>query len=354
MKRFSLAILASLFCFMAVAQEMSVEEAMAKMKETSRAYLTSAFTQEDETGVDQFVDVEITGVHDFSDFSYGALLSAFKEYLTSRIPTTTLSSGKVVESLYPRTERIKIENARMIEYAEGNMKNIAAYAAIVDYSGITKFHEKKDLSRLFFFNSKGEVIGLKLASFARNEYKQNLAPCMFKKVIAELSELGDPLFPRWYYWVSEMAYGEKGSKKYEMQWCYALTKDNPGDSSIDKGRFCAYYYQTQIGFLQTIKSITVVSGTYEKDQAHFRLYYNDIDVESFHVPADKIASYSPGDYKSIDLNNLNSQAAEAARFKKALRDMDGNPNSYTFIDDKSFQMLPPFLVEPVTFNLQND
>ena len=96
-KNVLIALLAISGSLLASAQEMTVDEAIVKMKQTTRDYLTDAFTEKDETGADQFVDVEVTGIHDFSDFSYGALMKEFQAYLDSRIPMVKNARGETVK-----------------------------------------------------------------------------------------------------------------------------------------------------------------------------------------------------------------------------------------------------------------
>lgn len=350
-KNVLIALLAISGSLLASAQEMTVDEAIVKMKQTTRDYLTDAFTEKDETGADQFVDVEVTGIHDFSDFSYGALMKEFQAYLDSRIPMVKNARGETVKS--SRAGDIEKRNARLLEYVRGNMTKIAAYSAVVDYNGITKFHEKKALSRLVFYDWKGDVIAFKDPMYSRNEFKSGLAPYMCKKAVSELEDMNDPLFLKTQYWISDVVNAEMSGRSYEMQWCYCLTKENVGDNSIDKGKFRLYYYQVQHGVLQVIKSITVVEGKYEKDSKHIMLTYKDAAVESFHVKAEEISSYSPGDYTNIDLDGLTTQLIESARFKKAIRALDNTPAVYQYVDDKTFSMTAPFGGDnPALFHLR--
>lgn len=339
-KNVLIVLLAMSGSLLASAQEMTVDEAIVKMKQTTHDYLTDAFTEKDETGADQFVDVEVTGIHDFSDFSYGALMKEFQAYLDSRIPMVKNARGETVKS--SRAGDIEKRNARLLEYVRGNMTKIAAYSAVVDYNGITKFHEKKALSRLVFYDWKGDVIAFKDPMYSRNEFKSGLAPYMCKKAVSELEDMNDPLFLKTQYWISDVVNAEMSGRSYEMQWCYCLTKENIGDNSIDRGKFRLYYYQVQRGVLQVIKSITVVEGKYEKDSKHIMLTYKDAAVESFHVKAEEISSYSPGDYTNIDLDGLTTQLIESARFKKAIRALDNTPAVYQYVDDKTFSMTAPF------------
>ena len=335
-----LSIIAIISCLLVSAQEMTVDQAMARMKQTTHDYLTDAFTEKDETGVDQFVDVEVTSLYDFSDFSYGALLDVFGEYLDSRVPMVTNSRGQKVKS--SRAGEIEGKNARMLEYVRQNMTKIAAYAAVADYNGITKFHEKKALSRLVFYDWKGDVIAFRSPEFSRKEFKLGLTPYMYKKVYRELMEMNDPLFLRREFWVSDVMNSEMSGRSYEMQWCYVLTKENLDDKAIDKGKFRAYYYQIQTGTLQVIKSITVIEGRYEKSPDRIYFSYGDAMVESFHVPYDEIASYTPGDYTEMQLDKLTAQLIESNRFKKAVKAMDETPAVYKSVDDLTFQMTAPF------------
>lgn len=352
-KRGLLFLLAVTMCMLSSAQEMTVEQAMARMKQTTHDYLTDVFTEKDETGVDQFVDVEVKSIYDFSDFSYGALLDAFKEYLDSKVPKVTNSRGQTVKS--PRAGDIERRNARMLEYAKQNMTKIAAYAAIADYDGVTKFHEKKSLSRLVFFDWKGDVIAFRNPVFSRNDFKSGLAPYMSKKVSRELMEMNDPLFLRREFWVSDVLNAEMSGRAYEMQWCYVLTKENLEDKTIDKGKFRVFYYQVQAGILQVIKSITVIDGRYEKAADHIYFSYGDASVESFHVASDDIATFTPGDYADIELDKLNVQLIETMRLKKMVKAMENTPASYEAIDDLAFRMTAPFSGdEVVTFHKNED
>lgn len=340
MKKSILTFFAVLLCLLASAQEMTVEQAMARMKQTTHDYLTDAFTEKDETGVDQFVDVEVTSIYDFSDFSYGSLLDAFTQYLDLRVPKVTNSRGQTVKS--SRAGEIERRNARMLEYARQNMTKIAAYAAVADFNGITKFHEKKATSQLFFFDWKGDVISFRDPVFSRNDFKLGLAPHMYRKVYQELMEMNDPLFLRREFWISDVMNSEMSGKTYEMQWCYVLTKENLEDKNLDKGKFRVYYYQVQTGILQVIKSITVMEGRYEKAADHIFFSYGDATVESFHVPFDDTASFKPGDYMGIDLDKLNAQLIETLRIKKMVKAMDNTPASYQVVDDLTFRMTAPF------------
>ena len=345
MKKSILSLIAIVSCLFVSAQEMTVEQAIARMKQTTHDYLTDAFTEKDETGVDQFVDVEVKSIYDFSDFSYGALLDAFKQYLDAQVPMITNSRGQTVKS--PRAGEIEKKNARMLEYAKQNMTKIAAYAAIADYNGITKFHEKKALSRLVFYDWKGDVIAFRSPEFSRKEFRLGLAPYMYKKVYRELMEMNDPLFLRREFWVSDVMNAEMSGRSYEMQWCYVLTKENLEEKTVDKGKFRLYYYQVQTGILQVIKSLTVIEGRYEKSPDRIYFSYGDSLVESFHVPYDDIASFSPGDFTDIELDKLNAQFIESARFKKAVKAMDSTPASYQAVDELTFRMAAPFSGEKI-------
>ena len=339
-------------CFLASAQEMSVDEAIAKMKQSTRDFLTDAFTEKDETGADQFVDVEVTDIHDFSDFSYGALIKEFQTYLETTIPKVKNARGETVKS--SRAGDIEKRNARLLEYVRNNMTKIAAYSAIVDYNGITKFHEKMALSRLVFYDWKGNVIAFKDPAYHRNEFKLGLAPYMRNRAVSELEDMNDPLFLKTQYWISDVVNSEVSGKSYEMQWCYCLTKENVSDQSIDKGKFRLYYYQVQRGVLQVIKSITVVEGRYEKDAEHIWLSYKDAAVESFHVNYDDLASYTPGDYTNIRLDDLKAQLIETIRVKKMVKAMDETPSVFKHVDDQTFQMTAPFSGETIVSFRKNE
>lgn len=350
-KHIFVSLLAMSGCFLASAQEMTVDEAIARMKQTTREFLTDAFTEKDETGADQFVDVEVTSIYDFSDFSYGALMEEFQVYLESRVPKVRNARGEMMKS--SRAGEIERRNARILEYVRDNMTKIAAYAAVADYNGITKYHEKKALSKLVFYDWTGKVIAFKDPMYSRNEFKLGLAPYMYRKAALELADMNDPLFLRTQYWISDVVNAEMSGRTYELQWCCCLTKENVDDKSIDKGKFRLYYYQVQRGLLQVIKSITVIEGRYEKDADHIWLSYKDAAVESFHVSVEETPTYSPGDYTDIDLDALEAQLIETARFKKVIRALDNTPAGYKYMDENTFAMTAPFGGEnPVVFHLQ--
>ena len=342
MKKVLITAFATLLALSAFSQELSVDDAIERMKETSKVYITTKFQEEDETGRDQYVDAEVVGVHDFSDFSYGALMRAFLIQLEKQVPKVKdPSTGKMKVS--SRAGQIIKENARLEEYAKDNMTKIAAYAAIVDFNGITKFHEKKADSRLFFYDWEGNVIGIKPVDYDRDQYKPILAKYMEKKAIAELTEMNDPLFLRKEYWISETVKSESNGVQYEMQWCYVLTKENIGNDTQDEGKFKAYYYQVQRGSIQTIKSIFLLNGLYEKDKNHIWFSYKDAAVESLHVDYKDTQDFTPGDYSHIDLDKLNLQIIEGTKVKKAVHALSNTPDSYEYIGDKEFKMTAPFI-----------
>ena len=113
MKRLFTALLTFTIGASLAAQDLSVADAVSKMKASATAYLTAGFQADDKTGEFQFVDVRIKKVYDFRDYSYGAMMDDFKQHLASQIPYKTLSDGTKVEAY--RSQRIKDKNEAMLE-----------------------------------------------------------------------------------------------------------------------------------------------------------------------------------------------------------------------------------------------
>ena len=333
------------------AQDLSVDEAIAKITSEAKAAVLNAFRSSDETGDSQFVDAEIVSVHDFNDYSFGSLIPDFEAVLDRRLK---LSTSNAPSAMWPEDRKaVQKENPRILQYAKDNLTRIVGYSAVVDYIVITKFRERKEFSKVLYFNSKGEFVDIKDNSLSalvvqivgeewdmpdREDAKKRLAPYMFRQIVAELREMNDPLFLKKNYWVSTVEKSENSGKKFELQWCYRFTKENTDDSTIDKGKFKAYYYQIQKGSLQTIKMIITIDGTYEKDKEHIWFSYDTADVTSYHITNDVTRTFDPGNYKSIDFRKLNPQVIETLRVQKLIRGKSNTPDGYKWIDDKDFQI----------------
>lgn len=353
MKRlFTLIVLIAVCTVTASAQrrELSIKEAIALMKQTPVEYLSEIFQKADSTGVDQFVDVEINEVHDFSDFSFGAMLEEFEQYLTTLVPVVKLSDGSIV-SVRGADEQ-KAKNARMLEFAKANQKMIACYMAEVDYDGITKYEERKSLSRTFFFSDQGEIITVKKPGCARAKYKSKVAPAMEKKIVELLKEANDPLFLPCDYWISdEVSAPAKKGNPYILQWGYLLTKRNLDEQGVDRGTFTCYVYQTKVGLL-VLKALAAIDGEYEMTNDHISFNYGKAEVSSF-SPRSNTSGAVPGKFVDIDFREWTPLLFEAGKIKKTVNEMSDTPETFNR-DGDTIEMSVPFYDAPVVLKLRRD
>ena len=349
------------------AQDMSIDEAIRKISAEAKKAIVSGYRSTDETGDFQFVDAEILSVHDINDYSYGSMMANFESILDRRLAHATSNAPS---AMWPEERKAVIkENPRLLQYAKDHLTRLVGYSAIVDYIGVTKYRERKNMSVILYFDSKGELIDLRdnlLASLFiqiigtesdvtdRDDAKKRLSPYMFKQIVSELRAMNDPLFLNKEYWISESIQDRDEKRIFEMQWCYRLTKENVDDSTIDQGTFRAYYYQIQTSFLQTIKMILVVDGTYERDKEHIWLSYNDSTVKSYHITYEATKDFSPGNYKEIDYRICSPQMLESRKAQKLIRAEKNTPDGYRWIDEKTFQMKAPLISDnPCIFKLDD-
>ena len=361
---FSFVFIAILFQIPAKAQDLSVDEAIKKITASAKNAIISGYRATDETGDFQYVDAEIKSVHSFNDYTYGSMMTNFEEILHHRL---WVANSDKPSSMWPEERAaVRMENPRLLEYAKENLTKVVGYSAVVDYVGITKFHERKDVSAVLYFNARGEylssyveqystlideIIGAEIdLNVERDEIKWKLAPYMFRQIVSELRDMNDPLFLRKEYWISDVINSITSGKKMEMQWCYRLTKENTEDASIDKGRFRAYYYQVQTGSIQVIKMLIAVDGTYVKDKDHIWFSYKDADVHSYHIAQSALGTFSPGDYQSIDYRICEPQLIETSRARKLIQGQDPQNNAYSWIDNNTFKMVAPIISsDPILF-----
>lgn len=329
----SVAFAATVITATATAQELSVDEAMSRMKASVIETLTSQFQADDETGEFQFVDVTINKVYDFRDYSFGAMMSDFKEYLESQVPYKTYSDGTTLK--VHRGLKVDAKNARMIEYASESMKSIAGYSAMVDLTGETKFHEKKELETLFFFDWTGKAIKrYNPNKFERNKVKSILTAPMQRKIESALAKKGDQLFQPADKWLSDAISFKVKNNNYEIRYCYLLSQKTKNGH----GSFCTYVFQTQKGVLISSKSLVIIEGRYEKDDNHIVFSYNDSEVDAYALPS----SYDPGDFSNIEKDIvlwnvfMNPSAVE-----NQVHSVNNN-SQYECIDGSCFKMSVPF------------
>ena len=332
MKR-NLAIIIGLFMSVVVfGQDLTVDEAMATMKELSTKYLKGEFTRIDATGIDQYVDVTVTKVYSFRDYSYGNLMHEFVEYINTR----PAGLGNY---------DLKAENIRKIDYVNENQTKIAAYSAIVDYDGLTKFGETVKMSSLFFFNWKGEPIAARPVAFDINEYRAKLAVWMEKKVIKDLSEMQDPLFKK-EKWISETAYTTGNGNQYEMKYCFIL--DRGENESGLSGPFKTYYYQIQTSSSQ-IKSVTLITGRFTEIDGKISFDYKKASVTTYHVLSEYSRSFQVGDFSSIDNTELEISIISSTRATKMVRNSSSIPVVFEYVDPSHLRMTMPFDSQALNF-----
>ena len=172
---------------------------------------------------------------------------------------------------------------------------------------------------------------------------------MYRRIYSELQQMNDPLFLKKEYWITDLVSDINGNRKFDMQWCYRLTKENTEDNQIDKGHFKAYYYQIQTSLLQTIKMLMVIDGTYEKDKEHIWFSYDSADVKSYHITADATKDFSPGNYRMIDYRICMPQLIESRRAQKFIRAEKCAP-TYLWIDENTMKLQAPLISdEPCIF-----
>lgn len=348
-------------------RELTIDEAIAKIKAEAKSAVISAFRAEDKSGDFQFVDAKINSVHEFNDYTYGSMLENFEEILKKR---AHLATSDAPSAMWPDERRAVLqENPRMLEYAKNNLTRVVGYSAVVDFVGITKFREQRDISAILYFDSDGKYIDAKGVQWetlllhivgaessevltSRDDSKKKMVTYMFKQITDELCAANDPLFLRKDYWISSFEHGENAGKGFDMQWCYRLTKENTDEQSIDKGKFRGYYYQVQTGTVQTIKMLLLVEGTYEKDKKHIWFSYDNADVSSYHISYEATPTFSPGNYQNIDYRKCIIQLIESRKLRKFIRTQNNTPASYKYIDHDTFQMVAPLISdEPCTFRL---
>lgn len=332
MKR-NLAIIIGLFMSVVMfGQDLTVDEAMSAMKELSTKYLKGEFTKIDATGIDQYVDVTVTKVYSFSDYSYGNLMHEFVEYINTR----PAGLGNY---------DLNAENIRKIDYVKENQTKIAAYSAIVDYDGLTKFGETVKMSSLFFFNWKGEPIAARPVAYDRNEYRAKLAVWMEKKVIRDLSDMQDPLFKK-EKWISETAYATGNGNQYEMKYCFIL--DRGENESGLSGPFKAYYYQIQTSSSQ-IKSVTLITGRFTENDGIISFDYKKSSVSLYNVISDYSRSFQIGDFSSINTKELEISIIGSTRATKMVRNSSSTPVVFEYTDPSHLRMTMPFYDQAINF-----
>ncbi|MBO4671000.1 MAG: hypothetical protein J5640_04065 [Bacteroidales bacterium] len=354
--------------FFANAQELSIDDAVKVINKAAKEVIVSRYRMTDATGEFQFVDAEIKSIHNYNDYSYGSMMSSFEKLLDKR--QQYAMSDASLSSMWPE-DRIAIleQNPRMLDYARQNMKRLVGYSAVVDLVGITKFKERKEIETILLFDSEGKyyddssanldalaayILGTeRVDPTDRKDIKDRMTPLMFHQVFNELSKINDPAFLKREYWVSNVVENNMSGRSYRMQWCYRFTKTNYGEAGPDKGKFRAYYYQIQTGKIQTIKSLSVVDGLYEKDKNHIKLSYGSANVDSYHVSLEALRNFDPGNYQSIDYGILTPQLSESYRIQKTISGEKEVPNVYEWIDNDCFKMSVPIINGgPCTFTRQ--
>lgn len=357
---FLIATVLSLFILSlsAHAQELSIDDAVKVINKAAKEVIISRYRMTDATGESQFVDAEIKSIHNYNDYSYGSMMSSFEKLLDKR--QKYAMSDASLSSMWPE-DRIAIleQNPRMLEYARQNMKRLVGYSAVVELVGITKFKERKEIETILLFDSEGKyyddssanldalaayILGTeRVDPTDRKDIKDRMTPLMFHQVFNELSKINDPAFLKREYWVSNVVENNMSGRSYKMQWCYRFTKTNYGEAGPDKGKFRAYYYQIQTGKLQTIKSLSVVDGLYEKDKNHIKLSYGSANVDSYHVSLEALRYFDPGNYQSIDYGILSPQLSESYRIQKIISGQKEVPDVYEWIDNDCFKMSVPII-----------
>lgn len=329
MKRIAVCLFGILLCLSAFCQESSIEEAVNMMKETSAKFLKGEFTKVDATGIKQYVDVEITGVHNFSDFSNGAVLPFLKKGLEESA------------SMYKGNRTIEAENKRILEYAENNKTKIVSYAAIVDYDGITKYHEKESMSNLFFFDRNGNLIGIRNSDFERGSYVKNLWKTMWSQIEEDLSREYDPLFLPYDRFVSETITSTIGKTEYKMTWCFDLYRNAPGDVWPHKGEALIRYYQVQDNGLVS-KSLTYIDCQYEWNHDEIEFTFPSSDIELYLVQPEYVKEYDPEDFSNLHAKSqLSYSILNTPKIKKIIRAANSKPKEFVVTGDASFKMSVP-------------
>lgn len=310
------------------AQDISIDDAIETMKETSALFLKGQYTRIDATGIDQYVDVEIKRVYEFSDFSFGAILPLLKKYLEIEI------------SISDRP-KIREETKRIIEYATEDLTKIVAYAAKVDYEGVTKYHEKIPFTRLFFFDWKGRLIAIRSDDYNRQDYAEQLPALMEKRIQRELRAQCDPLFPPFDRWVSETGFSSDGSRDYEMIWCYDLFKNCRNNDNVQRGEFEAIYYQVQKGFALS-KSATFITGQYILDNGEIEFTYNTANVKLYFIDPEYVDKFEPlPDFSNINKRIMHYSPLNTNNFKKVIRKGNNVPLTFSQESENIITMSVP-------------
>lgn len=351
-------------CLPGFAQELSIDEAIQRINKSARNMVEVGLRMTDDTGDYQFVGAEVLSVHNINDYSYGALMDSFERIVDARRRMAESANSPV----WPEEcTAILKQNPKLLAYAKEHPKTILGYSAVVDYIGTTKYKEKKQSSSTLYFDARGSVIidsdNLRFihqiqdydSDFinSRSDIKDKLATYMLQDIALKLGLMNDPDFPFRDYWISDVVKSTMAGRIYEQQWCYRFTKENHDDKELDKGPFQAYYYQIQRGPLSIIKSIFVVDGTYEKNNEHIWLSYDNARVRDYHIAQNAISTFDPGNYKYIDYRILEGQLLETARVKSILQKSSNTPSYFEQIDENTFKMTVPF-VDNYTFTFKRN
>lgn len=322
------------------AREMSVEEAMETMRTSVTSFLKGEYSKVDATGIDQYVDADISKVYKFSDYSFGALLKDFEPYLA----IDQNQSNK----------RLTRKKMKILEYAKNHQTEVAAYAANVEYFGITKFHEKLSSSLVAFFDWKGEVIAVRPSDYDRDQYKSKLCKTMEKHIVQDLTEQYAPMFLPEDYWVSNVASVSQGKYSFLMQWCYVLSREKPTGDGITRGSFVAYYYQRQEGGFNSNKSIMAAYGEYVWDNDGIEFSYHNCDADAYVVMPDFAKKFEPEDFKDLDKSQMTWAMSSSIKFKKLVSSSPDIPKVFRVNGPNSFTMSVPMDNKEYTFTKVED
>lgn len=325
MKKFVSIISFLILSLAAVGQDMSVEKAMETMKESATKFLKGEYTKIDATGADQYVDATVTKVYSFSDYSYGYLLENFVKYIKSK----KVGLGH---------SNVQAEIIREIDYAQNHQTEIAAYSALVEYTGKTKFGETVNMSSLFFFDWEGQPIAVRNASYERGEYSAALAKVMEKRVISQLRDLKDPMFNK-EKWISDPVYSNFKDTPVEYRFCLILDRGETPDGK--SGPFSMYLYVVQTGNIYS-KAITYTTGRFTETDNGFEFGFKKSSTSSFLVKSEYKRTFEIGDFSEIDSDQLEFSTLMTITYAKGVKKSNSVPDVCEIIDENHMKLSTPY------------
>lgn len=336
MKKFVSIISFLILSWAAMGQGMSVEMAMETMKESATKFLKGEYSKVDVTGADQYVDATVTRVYSFSDYSYGYLLNDFVDYIKNK----KVGLGH---------SNVQAEIIREIDYAQNHQTETAAYSAIVEYTGKTKFGEMVNMSSLFFFDWEGKPIAVRNSSFAREDYKPALAKIMHRKVVKELSLLKDPHFYR-DIWISSPVYSNVGDTPTESLLCLIIDRGETPNGKT--GPYIMYFYEIRTGSFYS-KQVVYTKGRFAETEKGLDLGYKKSSTSAYIVKSEYERTFDVGDFSSIDSNQLELSLILSGMYSSAVKKSNSIPDTWEVIDENHIKISTPYCKEIFTLTKTN-